>query len=189
MILFYIIRHQSINACIIIVHCTVHTRRAVCCSTKPLYIVPQTTNPTGEAQHLYWGGNAPFAPPPLVTALVCCAPSRRRSYSVSTRGSSSQCRQWPAPRRTGASICASIAHSKVFKFWYAYFRIASLVLKHLGIYASTIHSTLNRVKCEKRISSPVGFEPTTSCIHILHFHILLYQCLEWNVKNYFVKLI
>ena len=60
----YWIDDQSINACIIIVHCTVHTSRALCCSTKPLYIVPQTTNPTG-------GAMPPFPPPPpLVTALI-----------------------------------------------------------------------------------------------------------------------
>ena len=52
--------------------CTVHTRRALCCSTKPLYIVPQTTNPTGgHSTFTGGGGNAPFAPPPpLVTALA-----------------------------------------------------------------------------------------------------------------------
>ena len=44
--------------------CTVHTRRALCCSTKPLYIVPQTTNPTGG------GGQCPLCPPPPVTALL-----------------------------------------------------------------------------------------------------------------------
>ena len=30
---------------------------------------------------------------------------------------------------------------------------------------NSIHSTLNRVKYKKQILLPVGFEPTTSCIH------------------------
>ena len=49
---------------LIIVHCTVHTRRALCCSTKPLYIVPQTTNPTGGTAPLRGGGECPLCPPP-----------------------------------------------------------------------------------------------------------------------------